>query len=213
MLTKTYISALLASIAIQASALPTDSASVPAASNGEQMVELHREPAQSKDGFIVYFGLPSEQHEHEHKPDHTKGPQNTNTTTTHAAHQARGRCTKSPELQCGSKNLLGHTYSAHSARNDICASLASELTSDASVGVPNSPRQICFEGQSAEKNQYCCVSWSTPITGLTKGDLLPAVNQISTTCTSNGISGLVRNNYLHNTCATICLSNRGTHCS
>lgn len=70
---------------------------------------------------------------------------------------------------CGT-TVAPSCYESHSARNDVCDKLVTELQGDSQVSIPQAPRQICYEGNS-ESNSYCCVSWHNPVPGLIKGDL------------------------------------------
>ncbi|KAF2149146.1 hypothetical protein K461DRAFT_57826 [Myriangium duriaei CBS 260.36] len=156
-----------------------------------RMVELSREKISG--GHLVYFGHPkrtNDIHEVEKRGWFGSTP----------------KCTVTATPSCDSKH--------HLARNAICDKLVTELWGDSGVVVPDSPRQICYLGEAIDKNAHCCVSWSKAVPNLTKGDLAVHANSILSTCTSNGISGRVANVLVgkSNTCAAVCLSNRGTRC-
>jgi len=150
--------------------------------------ELYREKASIEDGYLIYFGL------------------NDNSTNTNYSEpdslEKRAPCSRGGNLGCSSD---------HTARNDVCDSLVQELQADYNVPVKESPRQICYLGQSA-KNSYCCVSWHNPVPGLTKGNLYDIAYNMFTHCTQNGISGKTNSVYVHGVCTSVCLSDRGTHC-
>ncbi|KAI6080593.1 hypothetical protein F4821DRAFT_265755 [Hypoxylon rubiginosum] len=152
------------------------------------LVELDRKPASDGKGTLLFLGLGGE----EKRADAGLLPV-----------EERATCQSSATPSCSGKNT---------ARNDICDQLVSELYGDASVSVGQSPRQICYQGAAAESNDYCCVSWHDKVPGLTKGDLAPFAQGILSQCTSNGISGKTYNVLVHNTCTSVCLSNRGTGC-
>lgn len=101
----------------------------------------------------------------------------------------------------------------HAASNDLCKSLFQELQLDHEKVLSDSPRQVCFLGDATEKNEFCCVSWSKAVPGLTKQDIWPAVQSIMAQCTTSGISGRNTTTQLQQTCATVCVSNRGTKCA
>jgi hypothetical protein len=153
-------------------------------------VELSRESATNSNGALVYYGPPS-------------GTKTIRSEPNKVEIRKASTCTAAVTPNCGSK---------HSARNDVCDALLTELYADSKVAVGTSPRQICFEGSSG-KNQYCCVSWADDVDKLTKGDLATWVDPIFRTCTSNGITGKMPYVLVHSTCTTVCLSNRGTKCS
>lgn len=144
-------------------------------------VELFRESAKHSNGHLVYYG-----------------PQD-GTTNGSTSLLARADCPTDAAPTCSSDN---------GAKNDVCTSLYNELTEDMEIGVPESPRQICYNGDGG----YCCVSWHSVVPGLVKGDLVPYVGRMLDTCTQNGISGKTYNVNVHETCTDVCLSNRGTHC-
>lgn len=101
----------------------------------------------------------------------------------------------------------------NTARNDICDQLVSELYSDSKVIVSEKTQQICYEGDAAETDRYCCVSWRTPMFGLHKGDLAETADKIMQECTNDGISGRKGKIYvLKGVCNDVCLSSRGTGC-
>ena len=150
-------------------------------------VELFREKVSN--GSLVYLGPPSG----------TQAPR-----LEASKVEERASCGTSAAPTCSTD---------HSARNDICDQLVTELGGDAQIAVGSSPRQICYEGSAAESNEYCCVSWSTVIPNLVKGDLAADANSILQSCTSNGISGQVDNVLVYQTCSDVCLSNRGTGCT
>jgi hypothetical protein len=140
--------------------------------------ELFRESAKQSTGHLVYYG-----------------PSTDSTDSLFA----RADCPTSAAPVCSSD---------HGAQNDVCTSLYNELVQDSGVGVAESPRQICYEGNSG----YCCVSWHNVVPGLTKGDLVPYVQSMLNSCTQNGVSGKTYGVDVHGTCTDVCLSNRGTHC-
>ena len=148
-------------------------------------VELYRQPAIHSNGSLVYLG-------------HASG-----TEPASSGVQERASCQNNPAPTCSGK---------HTARNDICDSLVTELFADPQIGVAQSPRQICYQGAAAESNDYCCVSWHNVVPNLTKGDLAAIANTMLQTCTSNGISGKTYNIWVRQTCTSVCLSNRGTGC-
>jgi hypothetical protein len=144
-------------------------------------VELFRESAKQSNGHLVYYG----------PHDGTKNGS--------VSLQARTDCPTDTAPTCDSDN---------GAKNDVCTSLYNELVDDPEIGVPESPRQICYNGDGG----YCCVSWHSVVPGLVKGDLVPYVQRMLDSCTQNGISGKTYNVNVHETCTDVCLSDRGTHC-
>jgi hypothetical protein len=114
-------------------------------------VELHREDAASG-GSLVYYGPPSG----------TK----TLRSLEPAKVEERASCSTTVAPSCST---------SHTARNDVCDLLVTELQGDSTVPVGASPRQICYEG-SSESNEYCCVSWHNVVPNLNKGDLAPYAN-------------------------------------
>lgn len=94
-------------------------------------IELYREPAAYSNGSLVYMG-----HVPGNEPELSEV-------------QERASCSVNIAPTCSSK---------YTARNDICDALVTELYGDSEIGVPQSPRQICYEGAAAESNDYCCVS-------------------------------------------------------
>ncbi|KAF2150287.1 hypothetical protein K461DRAFT_295582 [Myriangium duriaei CBS 260.36] len=151
-------------------------------------VELFREPA-SGSGTMIYLGYPYE-----------NGMTTPADSTTEK--QVSATCPQ-PVLMCDTNNF---------ARNNLCAQLVAELQLDSTVPLPGTPRQVCYLGDGVAPNAYCCASWTTPVPGLTKGDLVEPASRIFKTCTANGISGKVDNLVLHDICVALCLSNRGTGC-
>ncbi|KAI1404055.1 hypothetical protein F4819DRAFT_505265 [Hypoxylon fuscum] len=151
-------------------------------------VELDRKPASDGNGSLVFFGPGS------------KGI--TKRVGTNAVEE-RGSCQSKQPPVCSAE---------YTARNEICDKLVTELFADETVGVGEAPRQICYEGEAAETNEYCCVSWHNVVKNLNKGDLAPIAQEIMQTCTSEGISGKENNIYVHDTCTSVCLSNRGVGC-
>lgn len=113
-------------------------------------LELWHEDAKYSDGKITYYG-----------------PSNSTLKAARAVDSApamiegRAGCTTTATPSC---------HTSHSARNDVCDQLVNELQGDSQVSVGQSPRQICYEG-SSESNEFCCVSWHNPVSGLVKGDL------------------------------------------
>ncbi|QIX02298.1 hypothetical protein AMS68_007815 [Peltaster fructicola] len=158
---------------------------LPDASTGPKTgyIEHFREPGKFTNGSLIWFG-PAANH------------------TTRSLDE---------RASCSIAGDAPKCDSSHTARNNVCDSLITELNGDGATGVPTSPRQICYLGDS-ESNEYCCVSWHNPVNGLTKGDLATPANTIMTQCTQNGISGKVNNIYLRGRCTAVCLSNRGTGC-
>lgn len=161
---------------------------------GSGFVELWRQPAtkssNSSNGHLVFLGYPTgANHSEAHKFEQ----------------RSSSSCSANNQPKCSDD---------HTARNDICESLVTELNGDATVSIPQSPRQICYEGGSAESNEYCCVSWGSPVNPLTKGDLSGYATTLVSTCTSNGVSGKFDNVPVGSSqkCIEVCMSNRGTHC-
>ena len=118
-----------------------------------EYVELHREKA-SNGGHLVYYG----------HGRHTK-----------TARSEAAKLEERDTATCGYTNSPTCSDS-HTARNDICFQLVTELQTDSAIAVGNSPRQICYEGSAAESNEYCCVSWHDVIPNLIKGDLASYAN-------------------------------------
>jgi hypothetical protein len=153
-----------------------------------EYVELYREPSSNGVDSLVYYGLAS----------------GTKTLRSEANPvEERASCAATTAPTCST---------SRSARNDICDQLVTELFNDSEITVDQSPRQICYEGAAAESNEYCCVSWHNVVPSLIKGDLANYANTILQKCTSNGISGKIYNVLVHQTCTSVCLSNRGTGC-
>ncbi|CAJ2507896.1 Uu.00g090820.m01.CDS01 [Anthostomella pinea] len=152
-------------------------------------IELDRQPASHGSGHLVFLG----------SGENTKRMNMDERNPI----EERASCTNDPTPSCSGD---------HTARNDICDKLVTELFADPTISVGSSPRQICYEGDAAESNEYCCVSWHNVVDGLTKGDLAPIAQTIEQQCTQNGISGKTNNVWVFNTCTSVCLSNRGTHC-
>ncbi|KAF2229966.1 hypothetical protein EV356DRAFT_520461 [Viridothelium virens] len=156
-----------------------------------KFVELFRQPTRdpANNHHLVFLGPPNGTH-----PEPNE-------------HQKRGGCSSTSQPSCSSSNT---------ARNDICESLITELNGDAQVAVPNSPRQICYEGDAADSddNAYCCVSWGTAVNNLEKGDLASYAATITSQCTQNGVSGKFSSVPLGplSTCSEFCTSSRGDHC-
>ncbi|PVH90679.1 hypothetical protein DM02DRAFT_475296, partial [Periconia macrospinosa] len=96
----------------------------------------------------------------------------------------------------------------HGANNQICDKLLAELEGNGDVTLPQTPRQICYkDGKS------CCVSWSKKLSDqLKKNELYQVANKVIKKCTSNGVSGKTQAT-IQGVCTTVCVSNRGTHCS
>ncbi|KAF2235556.1 hypothetical protein EV356DRAFT_111689 [Viridothelium virens] len=155
-----------------------------------EFVELFREPASQKSNHsLVYFGYPN---------------------GANASHSApidlqKRTCSAYSDPTCNTDNA---------ARNDICENLVTELNGDAGVQISQHGRQICYEGDAAEKNKYCCVSWGTNVSPLTKGDFVGYTTKVVSQCTENGVSGKFNSVLLGSSqeCVEICMSNRGTHC-
>ncbi|KAI0183361.1 hypothetical protein EV127DRAFT_447385 [Xylaria flabelliformis] len=150
-------------------------------------IELGRQPTSNGNGTLIFFGPGGER------------------KTAHAAVRSieeRASCSNTGSISCSSD---------HTARNENCDQLVTELFADPTVGVATSPRQICYQGTSSD-NEFCCVSWHNVVNGLTKGDLAPIAQTMLSQCTQNGISGKTRGISVHGTCTDVCLSNRGTHC-
>ncbi|OIW24425.1 hypothetical protein CONLIGDRAFT_685404 [Coniochaeta ligniaria NRRL 30616] len=110
----------------------------------------------------------------------------------------RRQCANGP-LECDN---------SHSYGDDAYLSLQYYLSSDAGGALQKSPRAVCRSSDGGK----CCASWgSVPQWGITKGDLLPAMNRIYNACYV-GNSGLVRQADLGGSCITICLSDRESGC-
>lgn len=152
-----------------------------------EYIEYSREPASHGSGTLVYLG-PSEE------------------KTTPSVMERDF---------CATMEIVNpDCYSSHAASSDICDALVAELGGYPDVLVPNSPRQVCYMQSDDDYDDYCCVSWSEPINGLTYGDLVPYASTILSTCTSNGISGVARNVGIAGACGLdVCLSDRGTGCT
>ena len=153
-------------------------------------VELFREPvSKNLNDHLVFLGYPN----------------GTETNNSERTKFEKRSCSATSAPTCSSHN---------SARNDICESLVTELNGDATVAVSSSPRQICYEGGAAETNKYCCVSWGSPVSPLTKGDLSGYATTMASTCTQNGVSGKFGSVPVGSSqkCIEVCLSDRGTHC-
>ncbi|GAQ07558.1 hypothetical protein ALT_4879 [Aspergillus lentulus] len=115
------------------------------------------------------------------------------------------------QRSCGYTSKAPVCDSSNGARNANCNALVSDLWDNSDVAISETPRQICYQGDSG-KNTFCCVSWHNPIPGLKKGDLAPYASAILSQCTQNGISGKTSTVLVHNKCTNVCVSNRGTHC-
>ncbi|KAI9692713.1 MAG: hypothetical protein M1820_009418 [Bogoriella megaspora] len=157
-----------------------------------EYVELFREKSNNSDGALVYLGH----------------PHGANTTRLEIGKNIkRDDCLASNQPTC-SKH--------HTARNDICESLIAELNGDATISIPKDPRQVCYEGSSADKDQYCCVSWHNDVDPLYKGDLAGYATTIVSQCTESGVSGKIYKVPVGGNpavaCTDVCLSNRGTGC-
>ncbi|KAJ9662725.1 hypothetical protein H2198_001173 [Neophaeococcomyces mojaviensis] len=118
--------------------------------------------------------------------------------------EERGACPTESSIICDTN---------HAASAPLCDQLVMELMSDSTDPIDIAPRQVCFLGASGGSNNYCCVSWSRAVSGLTKGDLANSALSLRQGCTTNGISGRATNTDLHGVCATVCVSNRGTGCA
>ncbi|GIK02214.1 hypothetical protein Aspvir_006263 [Aspergillus viridinutans] len=115
------------------------------AANG--WVEHYRETGRGG-GSLIYFGPPT-------------GSQTEQSETVNLQQRSCGNANKTPVCD-----------SSHAARNGNCVALVSELYDNSDATVGESPRQICYQGDS-DKNAFCCVSWHSKITGLRKSDLAP----------------------------------------
>ena len=158
---------------------------LPSTAPNSTYVELYRE--KTSNGSLVYLG-----------PAQGSGLVRKEVTRL----EERAPCSANPLITC-SEN--------HTARNNLCDQLVTELFADSSIPINLMPRQICFEAEAA--NNFCCVSWSKPVANLNKGDLADSANSIMQKCTANGISGKMENTALFGVCATVCLSDRGTGCA
>jgi hypothetical protein len=145
--------------------------------------ELHREPVAH--GSLVYRGLAP------------------GTEPKTSAVQERDGYTDS-KLDCS-------TEPTFAPRNDLCDKLVESLAVLGGFDVNLSPREICFEGEDAEKGSECCVSWHEGVPNLIQGDLIAIVKNLQT-CTSKGQSGKTYGTLVHQTCTDVCLSNRGKGC-
>jgi hypothetical protein len=124
-------------------------------------IELWCEPATFYTGNMVYYG-----------PSYStlKAIRGANPEPAGFEKRYSSSCSSPKKLNC---------YESHEAGNEPCDQLVTGLQGDGGVSVPESPRQICYEG-SSEKNAYCCVSWHNKIPGLTKADLYyPAYDSVS----------------------------------
>jgi hypothetical protein len=74
-----------------------------------------------------------------------------------------------------------------------------------------SPREICFEGEDAEKGSKCCVSWHEAVPDLIQGNLIETVKDLQN-CTSKGQSGKMWGTLVGQKCTDVCLSNRENGC-
>lgn len=110
-------------------------------------LELWHEDAKFSTGTVTYYG-----------------PSNSTLKAVRAIDSEIKR-----RASCGT-SVAPTCHDSHSARNDVCDQLVTELQGDSQVSIPQAPRQICYEG-SSESNEYCCVSWHNPVPGLIKGDL------------------------------------------
>ncbi|KAI1767427.1 hypothetical protein GGR53DRAFT_110929 [Hypoxylon sp. FL1150] len=156
-----------------------------------EFVEVDRKPASDGRGNLLFLG-----------PGSKGGTKRADTDLI----EERGTCHKPKDVPplCDKSNT---------ARNEICDKLVSELYADDGIVVSGKTQQICYEGDGAETNEYCCVSWQREIDGLTKGDFADIANGIMQECTEDGISGRKEDVYVHNdACTGVCLSNRGTDC-
>ena len=151
-----------------------------------QYVELYRE--KTSNGSLIYLGPP-------------EGSKMVRKEVPRL--EEHDFCKKKQSITCDS----GHT-----ARNNLCDELVTELFADPTISVGLSPRQICYLGDGDENN-HCCVSWNKVVKNLNKGDLSTPANSIMQQCTQSGISGKMDNVVLHGVCATACLSNSGTGCA
>ena len=165
----------------------------------EDYVELYTEPTTgANNDSLVYYGYPSGTQTRSLPPSNVIAARQVTTTT----------CP-------GSKLYCDSSKKNNGARNANCDSLVSELQGDAAIWVTG--RQICYRGDGDTDNS-CCVSWSRDIPLLKKADLYPFALDMFQKCTGNGISGRttlasVGTDYQYNPiCATVCISNRGTHC-
>ncbi|KAF2963465.1 hypothetical protein GQX73_g10108 [Xylaria multiplex] len=149
-------------------------------------VEIDRQPASDGNGTLIFLGPGSED----------------NTARAATSAMDKRACSSSGSITCDSN---------HAARNENCDKLVTELFADPTIGVAESPRQICYQGTSGD-NAYCCVSWHNVVKNLNKGDLAPIAQNMLSQCTQNGISGKTHGVYVHGKCTDVCLSNRGTHC-
>ncbi|KAF3405094.1 hypothetical protein DPV78_003267 [Talaromyces pinophilus] len=145
---------------LMASPLPHDSSlSLRQTENGvtaNDYIELWRESAKVHNGNIVYYGpsnitLRATQNVDSESLDHEKRSSSCSITGTTSCH------------------------TSNAARNENCDRLVTELQADGSVSVPQSPRQICYQGVSSS-DEYCCVSWHNVIPNLRKQDLFNPAN-------------------------------------
>ena len=150
-------------------------------------VELHRE--KTSNGSLIYLGPPEKSHIVREEVPRL---------------EERELCQKAQSIACDTK---------HTARNQLCDELVTELFADPTILIGQSPRQVCYLGNGGDGNSYCCVSWNKKVPNLTKGDLNTAVNSIMQQCTASGISGKMDNVVLQEVCATVCLSDRGKGCA
>ncbi|KAI1138392.1 hypothetical protein F5Y05DRAFT_418656 [Hypoxylon sp. FL0543] len=151
-------------------------------------VELQRKPASDGNGTLIFLG---------------PGDNGSSKRAAAISVEERAWCRNQVQPICDNHNT---------ARNDICDRLVSELFADETVVIGTNSQQVCYEGDAAETNAYCCVSWKNKVPNLIKGDLAPIAQGIMQDCTEDGISGASDNIFVHGTCTRVCLSNRGTDC-
>ncbi|KAI0169911.1 hypothetical protein GGR52DRAFT_573960 [Hypoxylon sp. FL1284] len=152
------------------------------------LVEIDRKPAADGVGTLVFLG---------------DGSSRKRAEAAAGVVEERSSCQNNPQPKCSTH---------HTARNELCDKLVTELFADPSISVGEDPRRICYEGDAAESNEYCCVAWHKTIPHLTKGDLAPIAQTMLQQCTAEGISGKTYSVWVHDTCTDVCLSNRGKGC-
>jgi len=110
---------------------------------------------------------------------------------------------------CGS-NAVTCDYNNHLAAISTCNALITALRSDPGHDLPESPRDVCFNGDGR-----CCVSWHNPVGGLKWGHLVDAAQVALNTCrnaNNNRVSGKTSDTLLASTCTSQCLSDRPNGC-
>lgn len=125
----------------------------------EEFIEIAREPGLTNGSNIVYYGPSNETQ----LPTPAVRPE-----PSRIQERSASICTTTPSLACDS---------SHQARNGNCKQLLENLQSDQTGVIDlSSSRQICYEG-NGYTNQYCCVSWHTPVANLTKGAMVDYVHE------------------------------------